>query len=296
MRISPDVDPNWYPMWRTDLSAVSTQNALRNVVTRSPMHGRLWANDPDCLLVRQRGEDLDLVLNEVRTLVALVALSGGLTLDSDDLTAIDDGRLKYLRQALPPTNLSARPLDLFEHELPQLFVLPVERDWGRWWVAAMINWDDSTTETTIPLTDLGLPSGRYHAFHYWRRRYLGVVDDAVTVERHQPHETAVLLLKPVSDRPDLLTTTFHVCQGVAEVNSYQFEIINAKSTLDLNLKKAGSQFGRVFFSIPAGWQVMESHVNGRLQAPVREAPHVVSVGLTLENEASISLAFERTGR
>ena len=294
MRIGPDVDPNWYPVWRHDLSALSTQNALRNVVTRAPLHGRLWANDPDCLLVRQRGENLDLVLNEVRTLVSLVTLSGGLSLDSDDLTAIDQGRLKYLRQALPPTGLSARPLDLFEHELPGLFVLPVERDWGRWWVAAAINWGDRTARTTIHTRDLGLPSGRYHVFHYWRRRYLGVTDDAVTVTRHQPHEAAVLLFKPTSDRPDLLTTTFHICQGLAEISSYQFGIINAKSTVELILEKPGRQFGRVFFTVPAGWQVAEAQIDGRLQAPVVEAPHIVSFGLTLEDRAAVELAFERT--
>lgn len=294
MRIGPDVDPNWYPVWRHDLSGVSTQNGLRNVVTRAPLHGRLWANDPDCLLVRRRGDDLDLVLNEVRTLVSLVALSGGLTLDSDDLAKIDEGRLKYLRQALPPTGISARPLDLFEHELPRLFVLPVERDWGRWWVAAAINWDDSTTETTLHTRDLGLPSGRYHVFHYWRRRYLGVTDDAVTVTRHQPHETALLLFKPTSDRPDLLTTTFHVCQGLAEVASYQFEIINAKATVELMLEKAGRQFARVYFTVPSGWQVAEARVGGGLQAPVVEAPHIVSLGLTLQDRAPVEIAFERT--
>jgi hypothetical protein len=53
-------------------------------------------------------------------------------------------------------------------------------------------------------------------YHYWRRRYLGVTDDVVTVRRHQPHETAVLLFKPISHRPDLLTTTFHVCHGIVE--------------------------------------------------------------------------------
>lgn len=294
MRIGPDVDPNWYPIWRNDLSAVSTQNALRNVVTRAPLHGRLWANDPDCLLVRQRGDDMDLVLNEVRTLAALVALSGGLTLDSDDLTRIDPGRLKYLRQTLPPTGISARPLDLFEHELPRLFVLPVERDWGRWWVAGVINWHDRTTETTVHLNDLGLHPGRYHVFHYWRRRYLGVVDDTVTVRRHQPHETAVLLFKPVSDRPDLLTTTFHVCQGLIEVTSYQSEIINAESTVKVTLEKMGQQFGRVFFTVPRGWRIVKAQVDGRQQAPVIEATHVVSFGLTLENRADVEVAFERT--
>jgi len=294
MRIGPDVDPNWHPIWRHDLSSVSTKNALRNVITRAPLHGRLWANDPDCLLVRQREDDMDLVLNEVRTLVALVALSGGLTLDSDDLSSIDPGRLKYLRQALPPTGLSARPLDLFQHEMPSSFVLPVERGWGHWWVAGIVNWEEQTTETTVRLADLGLPSGRYHVFHYWRRRYLGVTDDVVTVRRHQPHETAALLLKPVSERPDVLTTTFHVCQGVAEIASYQSEINNATAIVRLTLEKAGRQFGRVYFTVPKRWRVVEAQVDGRRQAPVTAGARVVSFGLTLEDQADVEVVFERT--
>jgi alpha-galactosidase len=294
MRIGPDVDPNWHPIWRHDLSSVSTQNALRNVITRAPFHGRLWANDPDCVLVRQRGDNMDLTLNEMRTVVALVGLSGGLTLNSDDLNTIDPGRLKYLRQILPPTGVPARPLDLFDREMPRLFLLPVERDWGHWWVAGVVNWDDHTTETRVHLDDLGLPSGRYHVFHYWHRRYLGVVDDVVTIQQHEPHETVVLLFKPVTARPDLLTTTFHVCQGLAEIASYEFEIIDAQAKVKVALEKAGRQFGRVFFVVPRGWRVTEAEVADRRQAPVTEAPHVVSFGLTLEERAEVEVRFEST--
>jgi alpha-galactosidase len=292
MRIGPDVDPNWHPVWRHDLSSVSTQNALRNVITRAPFHGRLWANDPDCVLVRPRSDDMDLKLNEMRTVVALVALSGGLTLDSDNLHAIDPGRLKYLRQILPPTGVSARPLDLFDNEMPRLFVLPVERDWGQWWVAGVVNWDDRTTETSMRLDKMGLPSGRYHVFHYWRRRYLGIVDDVVTIQRHEPHETAVLLFKPVTARPDLLTTTFHVCQGLVEIASYEFEIIDSQAKVKVALEKEGRQFGRVFFVVPGDWRVTEAEVAGRRQAPVAEAPHLVSFGLTLEDRAEVEVRFE----
>ncbi|MFW6082763.1 MAG: hypothetical protein ACOC8C_01775, partial [Chloroflexota bacterium] len=294
MRIGADVDPNWYPLWRNDLSAVSTHNALRNVIARAPLHGRLWANDPDCLLVRQRGENMGLVLNEMRTLTTLVALTGGVTLNSDNLTTIEEGRIKYLRQTLPPTGVAARPLDLFEREMPRLFVLPVKRDWGRWWIAAVINWGDTTQETTLRLSDAGLPAGRYHVFHYWRRRYLGLADDTVTLSRHQPHETAVLLFKPASHRPDLLTTTFHVGQGAVEVSRYQFEIINARSTIEVALEKAGQQSGRVFFTVPQGWRVSEATVNGRHQTPVEEGPELVSLGLTLHDQAHLHLAFEAT--
>jgi hypothetical protein len=178
--------------------------------------------------------------------------------------------------------------------MPRFLVLPVERDWGYWWVAGAVNWEDQTTETRIPLGDLGLPSGRYHVFDYWHRRYLGVVDDVVTIQQHQPHETVILLFKPVTARPDLLTTTFHVCQGVAEIASYEFEIIDAQAKVKVVLEKEGRQFGRVFFVVPRGWRVTEAHANGRRQAPVTEAPHLVSLGLTLEERAEVEVRFEST--
>jgi len=293
MRVGPDVDPNWHPIWSHDLSMPATESALCNSLARAPFHGRLWANDPDCLLVRQRGPEMDLVLNEVRTLAALVALLGGMTLDSDHLPAVRPGRLKYLRQALPPTGVSARPLDLFDSEMPHLLLLPIVRDWARWWVAGVVNWGDHTTETTLRLADLGLPLGRYHVYHYWRRRYLGVTGDAVTIRRHQPHETAVLLFKPVSDRPDLLTTTFHVCQGAVEVASLQVAGEERGAVVSVVLEKAGRQFGEVLFTVPEGWRAVEARVDGSKRPLVQVAPGVVGLGLTLAGRAEVEVTFGR---
>jgi len=296
MRVGPDVDPNWRPVWSHDLSMPAAENALRNSLARAPFHGRLWANDPDCLLVRQRGEEMDLVLNEMRTLSALAALLGGMTLDSDHLPETRPGRLKYLRQALPPTGTSARTLDLFEREMARLLLLPITRQWGRWWVAGIVNWDDHTVETTVHLPSLGLPRGRYHVYHYWRRRYLGVTDEIITIPRHQPHETVVLLFKPVSEHPDLLTTTFHVCQGAAEVASLQVASGASGVALAVELRKAGRQFGQVLFAAPQGWRATEAFVDGRQQAPVADAPGVVSLGLTLEGQAEIKIEFEEENK
>jgi alpha-galactosidase len=299
MRVGPDVDPNWEPMWSHDLSSPAAENALRNGVTRAAFHGRLWANDPGCLLVRQRGAELELVLNEMRTLSALVALQGGVTFDSDELLRIRPGRLKYLRQALPPAGVSARPLDLFEREMPRLFVLEVERPWGRWWVAGVVNWSDRTTGTALRLVDLGLPPGRYRVYHYWRRRYLGVIDDRIIISRHQPHETAVLLFKPVSEWPDLLTTTFHVGQGAIEVASVEWQVTvrgkgnGATGVLRVLLEKAGRQFGEVLLAMPGGWQAAGARVDGGKRPLARVAPGVVRLGLTLAGRAVVEVQFSR---
>ncbi|MBN1956077.1 MAG: alpha-galactosidase [Anaerolineae bacterium] len=293
MRVGPDIDPNWQPMWRHDLSMPAAENALRNAIARAPFHGRLWANDPDCLLVRQREEKMELVLNEMRTLAALTALLGGLTFNSDDLAAIRPGRLKYLRQALPPTGHSARPVDLFENEMPRLLVLPVAREWGQWWVAGVVNWEDSTAETTVRLAELGLPPGRYHVYHYWRRCYLGVVDDAVVIRRHQPHETAVLVFKPVSNRPDLLLTTFHVCQSPV-ITGVQSKLQASELGLWTTLKKRGQQFGEVLFTVPGQWQATKALVDGVKRPLVQVAPRVIGLGLTLEGQAEIEMTFSKT--
>ena len=70
-RISPDVAPFWYPHerpreeGRSDLSTVSTFNAIRNTMVRFWMHDRIWLNDPDCMLAR--GTDTALTLAEVQS-------------------------------------------------------------------------------------------------------------------------------------------------------------------------------------------------------------------------------------
>src|SRR5437667_1704108 len=57
-QISPDIAPFWKPRGRSDdpqrkrMSEPSALNAIRNTMTRWWMHGRLWQNDPDWLLVR----------------------------------------------------------------------------------------------------------------------------------------------------------------------------------------------------------------------------------------------------
>ena len=55
MRISPDVMPAWDPDL-DDISQPGMRSALAAGRARAWMHGRLWVNDPDCVLVRPEVE------------------------------------------------------------------------------------------------------------------------------------------------------------------------------------------------------------------------------------------------
>lgn len=293
MRIGPDVAFNWDPIW-SDLSAPAGSNAMRNTLARYFMHRRWWLNDGDCILVRTRDDQSDLVLNEMRSLVTFIALSGGLALHSDNLPTVRPGRLKYLKTALPPSGLAARSVDLFQNENPRYQVLHVEKPWGEWWVVSLMNWRDKTTKTEVSLRELGLPEGEYHVYNLWRQRYGGVRSDKLAFRRHQPHESIVLLLKPVSDQPDLLTSTFHITQGAVEIAGIQ-RIVHGPNgqTLRMEMEKAGTQRGQLIFTAPAPWRASEARVDGR-KWPFRAlAAGLVAVRFRLKERALVEVDFVR---
>lgn len=97
MRIGEDTAPFW-KIKTSPFQGPNAYFALKNALYRQFMHRKLWLNDPDCLLVRDR--ELELTRNE-RELYALA--SGALdnmVLDSDRLAVVGrDGR-DIFRQAL----------------------------------------------------------------------------------------------------------------------------------------------------------------------------------------------------
>ncbi len=294
MRIGTDVHPDWAPFWR-DLSSASAENSIRNAMTRYFLNRHLWVNDPDCVLIRTRDDGSNLVLNEVRSLVSIVGLSGGAVVDSDNLDSLRKGRLKYLRRILPPPAESARTMDLFRREQPSIMVMKLERPWEIWWVAGILNWSDRTVVTELTLEELGIPPGRYHLYNYWRGRYLGTTDGPISLKRHQPHETVLLAIRPCLPEPQLLSSTFHITQGGVEIKGVERFAVGRELRLRFRMEKPGVQFGALLFVLPEGWKEGHAEVSGRRQAPVRVGKGVVGLGFTLEGEAVVEINFIRGG-
>jgi alpha-galactosidase len=86
MRVSDDTAPYWDPRGAFDGYPEATpaaRNAVASTVLRSPLHRRVFVNDPDCLLLRPTGT---LLTREERRVVTHAAVgTGGVTTLSDDL-------------------------------------------------------------------------------------------------------------------------------------------------------------------------------------------------------------------
>jgi alpha-galactosidase len=96
MRIGPDIAANYEPGSEL-LSAPSQRNATRNVLGRAWQHGRLWINDPDCMMLRpsvERREDW----------ASTVAGYGGVRASGDGLDQLDSWGLGTTRAMLRPSS------------------------------------------------------------------------------------------------------------------------------------------------------------------------------------------------
>jgi alpha-galactosidase len=105
MRVGADVAPWWeapanalerQPAYEETTPA--TKHAFVNTCTRSFMHRRLWSNDPDCIMLRDRKTQLSSAA--AAEWATTVGASGGLVLVSDDLSLIDAAGRRLLDEVL----------------------------------------------------------------------------------------------------------------------------------------------------------------------------------------------------
>ena len=96
MRIGPDVDASW-----GGIQAPAQAAGLRSFFQRAA-----WLNDPDCLVVRP-----PLTRAAAELWASLVAVTGGITLFSDNLPALPPDRVALLQRCLPVARLAGRPIE-----------------------------------------------------------------------------------------------------------------------------------------------------------------------------------------
>lgn len=149
MRIGPDVTPIWGSdlprLLLRDKNTLSTVNAIRNTINRFFMHGRLWWNDPDCLMVRRTRSKL--TDEEVRTLSSVISVSGGMIVLSDDISEYDQTRIELIGKVLELSGEGAFCPDLMDHSFPE--IIAANKPWG--YLVGLINYRKEAVQKGLDL-------------------------------------------------------------------------------------------------------------------------------------------------
>lgn len=237
MRIGPDNGPGW-----NDLKAGPWHGSNRYF-----LHGRVWHNDPDPVYLRA-----SMPLEHCRLLCSWVALSGQLTVMSDWLPELPEERLDIAKRILPNHGLKARPVDLFEHELPQAWILTDTRSGVRRDVLGFFNWDEKQdTEVAYTPEKLGLPDApRFAVFDFWEKKMLEPFDTELSVTLPKG-SCRILAVRPLLDRPFVLSTSRHITQGIVDVTEERWD--EAGATLKGSSKIVAGDPYELRIFVPGGW-------------------------------------------
>jgi alpha-galactosidase len=210
MRIGSDVAAYWGSEGNAD--GPSLRNATRATLARGWMHGRWWANDPDCVVIR--ASETELSLAEVQAWAAVVALSGGMVFVGDDVSRVEPERLALLVRLLPPLGQAAQVGAPLVGLMPERLHVRIVRPWRAWSIVGIANWSDAEVRAAFDPSDFGLdPLVQYHVVDLWQGAYVGVSAPPagrLDLGSLAPHGLRLLSIHAHDGRPQVIGSTGHL--------------------------------------------------------------------------------------
>ncbi len=278
MRIGPDVAPYWASPIADRLfgvkAAPSAVNGLRNVLSRAALHRRLWLNDPDCAVLRD--EDTKLDTNEVRTLAATIAVSGGLLVLSDDPDKLSDERGRLQSRLLPPLPFVPE-VTLGEGESPDQLSIAFPDGSV---LVLRVNLSDSSRALPIDPVALGF-EGSVSGYDVWEDRLLDLAELTEPSQPEPAHGCRLVHLVADNDEVRVIGSTLHLASGGFGVESVRSGP-EGRAQVDLALR--GERRGKLILAFPGRTDATRVHVSFKDR-------------LSLELEASgVEDAFEVSDR
>jgi len=291
MRIGPDVDPVWKPhvfrrTWaaRGDPTVPAAWNAVRNMLSRAPLHRRWWWNDPDCLLARDA--ETDLTADERRTLAAAIALSGGMVMLSDDLSALSPESVRLAQILLPPLYRAAE-LPAWRGEAPpRVAILPMRGPQGAWWVVGLFNWADRPRKDSINLREWIHSKSEVVALSFWDGRLMESSGGILDTPEIPAHASILLAVRTRGNGVQYIGSDLHFSQG-AEVAEWK----PARNGLRAVLRLGREAEGAVWIALPA--KPVRSTIEGESIQPERISDDVWKVPVRFSKQGILEIRWSR---
>jgi len=172
MRVGYDVSSHWNFPINTDVWPQGNFNiraAAINSVWRQWMHANWWQNDPDCLILRDFGSEVEIQIfqkhfkkiaeiipyglsdDEAQCWAQLIWFMGGAVIVSENLSMLPQKRIDLLRYSYPPHKYPARWVDWYDN--PEVAVL-MSRSEEK--MIGVFNLSDEPVKVRIPIQKLGV--------------------------------------------------------------------------------------------------------------------------------------------
>jgi len=185
------------------------------------LHGHVWFNDPDCLMLRK-----PLTPDQARAWGSLLAISGQMNVVSEFLPDLPEDKLDVVRRTMPNHGGLGRPIDLFVNSPATIWHYRSKVAGERHDVVVLMNWDAKKAATReLALAEIGLPAGakdRYVGFDYWANEFIEPFAGKRTFEL-RPSSCRVIALRRRLGHPQVVSTSRHVTQGPIDLSAVTWD-------------------------------------------------------------------------
>jgi hypothetical protein len=213
-----------------------TPRAATGVARKYYFNGKIYWNDPDCFVVRA-----PFTLDQARIRAAIDAFSGGMLMTSDKMYALAPEKLELVKKTLPPYPVSARPIDLFEKEMPEVWLWEIDKNFGKWHVLGVFNYNDEKIVREISYEYLGLdPSKKHILYDFWKKKmptrssrynYRNLMHYSNEIHFElAPMSCFVVAIHEKQPHPQVISTNRHISQGAIDLEDVKWDEQNQKLT------------------------------------------------------------------
>jgi hypothetical protein len=260
------------------------------------LNGRVWWNDPDFVSVRASQP-----LDRARLNAGWTAISGQLYYLSDWVPIYPADRLDIVKRTIPAHGLPARPVDVFEQQIARIWIVTDTRQAVRRDVVAYYNWDKDRAEISATPERIGLPPAKeYVGFDFWANKFIPPFSGNLTATLPGA-SSRIMAIRPVSEFPQLLSTSRHVTQGIIDVTDEKWDA--AKSQLSATSKMVGNDPYELRIVVPSsdkswratGIKVSDEDVAAGVKASIKQDGPRIRAALSspVSREVKWQVAFER---
>ncbi|MCG3174174.1 MAG: hypothetical protein GMKNLPBB_02398 [Myxococcota bacterium] len=292
MRLTSDNGPRWDASDPNTLLGTprSFKTTVRTGAKRYFYGNRVWQIDNDLLFFRNSREEgaPPLTFNESRAFLSFLGLSGSVMILGDKLVDLRPEAITAIRKFVPVWHGPGRPLDLFERQYPEKWLLRNQRNGLVFHTLGLINWGDNPDFSTEPPSmaphsprewrisagELGLDPAASYAVHELWNGEARVWNASTAFETTIPtRDCRIYTFRRIeSGRPLFLASNRHFTQGFTDFVSENWDPATRIYTLTMDVE--GPEEGgvehllRYAVHIPDGFRYKSFRLEGmELQFP-----------------------------
>lgn len=210
------------------------------------LNGKVWWNDPDPTKVRTSNESCSadnsitgaVTLEQAQLTSSWVSLTDQFFLISDWLPNLPEERLNILKRTMPAHGATTRPVDYFDNNLANTWLVTDTKSGVRRDVLGLFNFYGTPLKIEHTLARIGLdPNKTYHAYDFWANRLLPDVKTSYQ-DTIGANSCKVFALRAHEGRPLVVSTSHHVTQGIVELSNESWNaassVLSAQSAMIAN--------------------------------------------------------------